>query len=140
MHQLLQSEEVETSVLPLKDRRRLEDCRRLFNDATPTLFHLLFFFEDDLLRGTRSRPESAYLHRESEPYLIRLCKFGVVIEHPTAGFALTDDGKQFMLRVRYEKMRETSGTFAFGSFSQSSELAESLSNVPKRRRRKPITD
>ena len=108
MRQLLMSEEIDTSVLWTEDQKRLESCRTLFNDATPTLFHLLFIFEDDLIRGTHASPESLARCSRPERYLIRLCKFGVVIQHPTAGFSLTDDGKQFMLRVRFEEMRKKS--------------------------------
>ena len=105
MCQLLRSEkEVEVSNLPVPRGQQMQECVARYNDSGPTFFHVLCIYEGALAIGTRTGAATEY-----EFFLMdQLCRFGVVILQPTVGFCLTDDGKEFMLRVRYEELRKKS--------------------------------
>ena len=99
MCQLLRGEESPTESLSELASGLIASSVQLFNDSTATLFHVLWAFQDALASGILISAQEMRLPMQA---FNRLRTFGVVVLHPTAGYCLTDDTRQFLLRVRFE--------------------------------------
>jgi hypothetical protein len=75
------------------DFRMLKPGATEFKDAQTDLLEVLWNNQATLQKGAgHNAPLS--------PFFERLSQYGLVTLHPTVGYALTDDGKRFLLRLR----------------------------------------
>jgi hypothetical protein len=84
----------------------LIDTRITGDHSRRTLLHALWYYQKDLRKGVRDRLELS-------PTFDRLCDFDLVVLHPTAGYALTENGKAFLLRLTVQ-LQEPEATGAAG--------------------------
>ena len=99
MWKLLRGEESPMESLSENASGMIASSVTLFGDSTATLFHVLWAYQDALASGILISAQELKLPMRA---FNRLCTFGVIFLHPTAGYCLTDDAKQFLLRVRFE--------------------------------------
>jgi hypothetical protein len=108
MLQLLRTQKVDLIRLAPEVQLAMQDLVKHFNDSTPSLFHILYAYRGILTegtrRGTRPGPILTIANLPEEEFR-RLCEFGVVTFHPTMDFTLTEDGRQFLLRVNLAQNR-----------------------------------
>lgn len=98
MCELLKGEEINFDGLSPDAVSGIKDCVMQFNDSKPSLLHVLWYFQNILWEGDRKNPEASSLFDRLSGIA------ALVILHPTAGYSLTDDGKRFLLRLRYSRL------------------------------------
>jgi hypothetical protein len=100
MRKTLRAEDIDLDNLSSGAVSGIKDCVAQFNDSKASLLHVLWYFQDILWGGDRKNPEAS----EASSLFDRLSGIAtLVILHPTAGYSLTDDGKRFLLRLRYSR-------------------------------------
>ena len=91
MCETLRAEEINLNELSPDAASGIKNCVVQFNDSKPGLLHLLWYYQDALREGVRDNPEAS-------SFFDRLSVVGLVVLHPTAGYALTpDDGRPFLV-------------------------------------------
>jgi hypothetical protein len=100
MRETLRAENIALDDLSSGTASGIMDCVVQFNDSKASLLHVLWYFQEILWRGDRKNPEAS----EASSLFDRLSDIAtLVVLHPTAGYSLTDDGKRFLLRLRYSR-------------------------------------
>ncbi len=77
-------------------------------DASTDLLETIWNNQDQLQKG-------AGHNHPLTPHFEKLSKYGLVTLHPTAGYALTDDGKRFLLRTRVPRSGDDALVLALGA-------------------------
>jgi hypothetical protein len=106
LHELL-AEQVPDDLEPhVKEdiKSRMSDPGTPSKDSKPTLLHLLWIYRGELQEGHHWSDRGISFYN----IFRRLEQFGVVAHLPTGGYALTDTGKQFLLRLRVTQKSERS--------------------------------
>src|SRR3984893_1275667 len=90
MCELLKREETNLDGLSPDVVSGIKDCVMQFNDSKPGLLHVLWYYRIALQKGVPDNPEAE-----------RLSRVGLVFFDRRTGYVLPDEGKRFLLLVKF---------------------------------------